>query len=150
MRPQFALGFLICAVSWAQESRYELAAKERTGTIRRILVVSHSHLDIGFTKPPDQVARDYKENIDAAIRLAREHADFRWTIESAWMLEEWLRRTEDEALVEELGKLIRQGRIELGAAFANMHSGLMAAEESNRLVYLGHKFRRRFAVDAPV
>jgi hypothetical protein len=112
--------------------------------------MSHSHLDIGFTKPPDEVARDYKDNIDAAIRLARENTDFRWTIESTWMLEEWLRRTDDPGLVAELGKLMRAGNIELGAAFANMHSGLMSAEETNRMVYLGHKFRRQFGVEAPV
>ena len=57
------------------------------------------------------MARDYKDNIDAAIRLTRDHPDFRWTIESAWMLEEWLRRTEDESLVTELGNMLRQGRI---------------------------------------
>ena len=40
------------------------------------------------------------------------------------------------------------GRIALGAAFANMHSGLMAPEESNRLVYLAERFRHRFGIDA--
>ena len=28
------------------------------------------------------MARNYKDNIDPAIRLTRENADFRWTIES--------------------------------------------------------------------
>jgi Glycosyl hydrolases family 38 N-terminal domain len=146
---------LIAAVSIlrlaAQEqSRYELPAAERTGTIRQIWVVSHSHLDIGFTRPPDEVARDYKDNIDHAIRLAREHSDFRWTIESTWMLEQWLARTEDQEQIARLAELMKAGRITLGAAFANMHSGLMAAEESNRLVYPGEKFRRRFGIEAAV
>ncbi len=134
----------------AQQSRYELPAEQRTGTIRQIFVVSHSHLDIGFTKPPEQVARDYKDNIDQAIRLARENPDFRWTIESTWMLEEWLRRTEDAALVDELAGLLRSGRFSLGAAFGNMHSGLMAAEEMNRLAYAAAAFRRRFQIPVTV
>jgi hypothetical protein len=134
----------------AQESRYELAPDQRTGTIQRIFVLSHSHLDIGFTRPPDEVAREYKDNIDAAIRFTRQNRDFRWTIESAWMLEEWLRRTDDEALVAELGKILREGRMGLGVTFASMHSGLMAAEESNRLVYLGEKFRKKFGAAASV
>lgn len=142
---------LLAIPLWAQQqARYELPAGERTGAIKRIWVVCHSHLDIGFTRPPDEVARDYKDNIDTAIRLARENSDFRWTIESAWMLEQWLERTEDEAPVDELGKLMRAGRITLGAAFANMHSGLMAAEESNRLIYPAEKFRRRFGIEAAV
>jgi alpha-mannosidase len=141
----------VCAPSGAAErQRFELPADQRTGSIRRVLVLPHSHLDIGFTRPPDQVARDYKDNIDAAIRLARENADFRWTIESAWMLGEWLRRTSDQSRISELGRLLGQGRIALGAAFANMHSGLMDTEEMNRLVYLAESFRRRFNVAAEV
>jgi len=131
-------------------SKYELPADQRTGTIHRVFVLCHSHLDIGFTRPPDEVARDYKDNIDTAIRLTRENTDFRWTIESTWMIEEWLRRTGDDALVAELGKMLRDGRMSLGMAFANMHSGLMAAEESNRLVYLGEKFRRKFGIHSAV
>ena len=143
---------LACLPLFAQEkeSKYELSPDRRTGTIRRILVLCHSHLDIGFTRPPDEVARDYKDNIDTAIRLTRENPDFTWTIESTWMMEEWLRRTGDPALVAELGTMLRDGRMGLGMAFANMHSGLMGAEESNRLIYAGEKFRRKFAIDGTV
>jgi hypothetical protein len=141
-----------CGLLGAQDtqSKYELPPDQRTGVIRRISVLCHSHLDIGFTRPPDEVARGYKDNIDAAIRLTRENPDFRWTIESAWMLEEWLRRTDDESLIAELGAMLRDGRMSLGMAFASMHSGLMAAEESNRLVYLGEKFRRKFGIRGAV
>src|ERR1039458_6765067 len=99
------------------QKKYELPAQERTGTIRKVFVVCSNHLDIGFTKPPDQVARDYKTQIDTAIRLARENPDFRWTIESSWMLEEWLRRTDDEAQVNQLGKLLRDRRFGPGGNF---------------------------------
>ncbi len=134
----------------AQQSRFELPADQRTGSIRRIFILPHSHLDIGFTLPPDQVARDYKDSIDLAIRLAKEHDDFRWTIESTWMLGEWLRRTSDSAAIAELAKLMRERKISLGATFGNMHSGLMDTEEMNRLVYLGEAFRRRFGIQAEV
>ncbi|HYO82275.1 MAG TPA: hypothetical protein VES20_12800, partial [Bryobacteraceae bacterium] len=73
---------LFCTTLLAQSpSKYELAAEQRTGSIKRILVMPHAHLDIGFTLPPDQVARDYKDSIDTAIRLVRENKDFRWTVE---------------------------------------------------------------------
>jgi hypothetical protein len=147
------IALLICLgipLAAQQASRFELPAEQRTGLIRRIFVLCHSHLDIGFTRPPDEVARDYKENIDAAIRLTRANPDFKWTIETAWMLEEWLRRTEDPALVGELGAMLRDGRMGLGLAFANMHSGLMAAEETNRLNYLGHKFRKQWGLKADI
>ncbi len=138
-------------VSLGQElAKYELPSDQRTGSIRQIFVVSHSHLDIGFTRPPDEVAREYKDTIDTAVRLATEHQDFRWTIESAWMLQEWLKRTDDQAAIERLRTLLREGRLALGVAFGNMHSGLMGAEESNRLVYLGHKLRKQFGIEAHV
>ena len=110
----------------------------------------HAHLDIGFTLPPDQVARDYKDSIDAAIRLVRDNPDFRWTVESTWMVNEWLRRTSDQRLIEEFGRYVREGRISLAAAFANMHSGLIGDEEMNRLVYSGEQLRRRFSVPMEV
>jgi hypothetical protein len=131
-------------------SKYELPAEKRKGSIKRILVLPHAHLDIGFTLPPDQVARDYKDSIDTAIRLVRENQDFHWTIESTWMLGEWLRRTRDDKLIDELGRYMRDGRISLAAAFANMHSGLIGDEEMNRLVYLAESFRRRFSIPIEV
>src|SRR3954467_9755704 len=103
MRKQSALFALVGLGLFGQTpSKYELPAEQRTGSIKRILVLPHAHLDIGFTLPPDQVARDYKDSIDAALRLVRENVDFRWTIESTWMLEQWLRRTRDSRLIEEL------------------------------------------------
>lgn len=146
-----AVLFFVCPPpSVGQRPSYELDPAQRTGAIRQIFVVSHSHLDIGFTRPPDEVPRDYKDSIDTAIRLTRENPDFRWTIESAWMLQEWLRRTDDEELVEELANLLKDGRLALGVAFGNMHSGLMGTEETNRLIYLGHKLRRQLGLEARV
>jgi hypothetical protein len=141
---------LFSAAVSAQPDRFELPASQRTGSIRKIFVLHHSHLDIGFTLPADQVARDYKDSIDTAVRLVRENPDFRWTIESAWMLQQWLLRTQDEKAINELGTLMREGRISLGVAFGNMHSGLLGSEEMNRLVYLGESFRKRFGVKGAV
>ena len=142
--------FAALVLSGQTASKYELPAEQRPGSIKRIFVLPHAHLDIGFTLPPDQVARDYKDSIDAAIRLVRENADFRWTIESTWMLEQWLRRTGDSSLIEELGRYLREGRISLAAGFANMHSGLIGDEEMNRLVYLAGEYRGRFSIPVEV
>ena len=134
----------------AQTDPFQLSAEQRTGTVKMIYVNCHSHLDIGYTRPADQVARDYKDDIDTAIRIARENSDFRWTIETTWMLEEWLRRTNDEKLVSELAQLTRTGRLELGVFFASMNSGTMGTEETNRLVYAGERLRRRLGIEGVV
>jgi hypothetical protein len=62
------------------------------------------------------------------------------------MLDQWLRRTRNESLVEELGHYLREGRISLAAGFANMHSGLIGDEEMNRLAYLAEAWRKRFSI----
>src|SRR4029450_13488134 len=82
------IGILIHAsVGLAQADRFELPAEKRTGSIRRVFVLPHSHLDIGFTLPPDQVARDYKDSIDIPIRLARENFDLRGMLRSScWLV----------------------------------------------------------------
>jgi hypothetical protein len=145
-----ALSGLLIVSAWGQTDKYQLPAEQRTGSIKMIYLLCHSHLDIGFTKPSDQVARDYKDDIDTAIKLTRENPDYRWTIETAWMLEEWLRRTDDARLVDELGQLIRSGRMGFGAMFASMNSGLMSAEEVNRMVYAGEALRRRLGIEGTV
>lgn len=151
MRAYYCLIILFAIRLFGQTaSKYELPSHQRTGSIKRIMVLPHAHLDIGFTLPPDQVARDYKDSIDAALRLVRENTDFRWTIESTWMLHQWLQRTTDEKLIDELGRYLREGRIALAAGFANMHSGLMGDEEMNRLVYLAETYRRRFSIPVEI
>lgn len=151
MRHIYTLLVLLApGLSGQTPSKYELPAEQRTGSIKRVLVLPHAHLDIGFTLPPDQVARDYKDSIDAAIRLVRENHDFRWTIESTWMLGEWLRRTANKGLIDELGRYLQERRISLAGGFANMHSGLMADEEMNRLLYLAEAYRKRFSIPVEV
>ena len=46
--------------------------------------------------------------------------------------------------------MLREGRISLAAAFANMHSGLIGDEEINRLAYSAEGFRKRFSVPIEV
>ena len=82
--------------------------------VRTIHAVILSHLDIGFTGTPDAVAAGQKASIDAALRIGRERPEAVWTIESAWQLEEWLRRTEDPSEVDELVRQVRENRMASG------------------------------------
>jgi hypothetical protein len=114
--------------------------------IDTVCVITLAHLDIGFTAPPDAVARTYKQSIDNAIQLCRENDDFYYTIETAWQLDQWLRRTDDSGLIEELVRFAKQGRIEFCPAFATQHSGLMSAESVNQLFYLGKSLSDRLGI----
>ncbi|MDP2895613.1 MAG: hypothetical protein Q8Q12_03520 [bacterium] len=104
--------------------------------IKTVYVVVPTHLDIGFTAPPDAVARGYKDGIDHAIQLCETYPDYFYTIECAWQLREWMNRS-SPGEIEKLSGLVKSGRIEIGGAFATMHSELMSGESVNRMFDLG-------------
>jgi len=111
-------------------------AQHPSAEIKTVYVVVPSHLDIGFTAPPDTVARGYKTCIDHAIRLCEEYPDYFYTIECAWQLREWMKRSTPEE-VRKLAALVKSGKVEIGGAFATMHSGMMSGESVNRMFDLG-------------
>jgi hypothetical protein len=106
--------------------------------IKYLFVVELSHLDIGFTDPPDEVAEFYKQIIDQAVENCKSDPDYVWTIEEIWQLEQWMARS-NSTEIEELMNLTQQGRIGLTAGYATMHSGVMGHEEVNRFLYPGVK-----------
>lgn len=117
--------------------------------INRIYLITFTHLDIGFNWPRDEVGIGYKHCIDRAIELCERYPDFKWTIETSWQLEEWLKRTRDEKTVNKLKELIKQGRIYLCAAPATFHSGVISGEEACRLFYPTYKLCKKLGIDMP-
>ena len=102
--------------------------------IKYLFVVEMSHLDIGFTDPPDEVAEFYKWNIDHAMAICHADPDYKWTIEEIWQLEQWMARSSSSE-INDLKNLVKQGRIGLTAGYATMHSGVLGHEEINRFLY---------------
>jgi hypothetical protein len=76
-------------------------------------------------------------HIDEVIRIAESDPDFRWTIESVWQVNEWLKRAKaptsvlpkDEHKIARLMNLIKSGRIALSSAWGSMHTDFMGEEE---------------------
>jgi len=67
-------------------------AKLPPSPIKTIYVVPSSHYDFGFVEPPSAIRERAARHIDEVIRTAEENRDFRWTIESVWQINEWLKR----------------------------------------------------------
>ncbi|MCC6824449.1 MAG: hypothetical protein IT172_01745 [Acidobacteria bacterium] len=111
--------------------------------IRTIYITPTSHYDLGFVEPPDQVRERAARHIDQVIRIAEANPDFRWTIESVWQVEEWLKRQrkpssvlpKDKEKIARLMTLIKSGQIALSTAWGSMHTDFMGAEELNRICY---------------
>jgi hypothetical protein len=101
--------------------------------IKEILVMHHSHLDIGYTHTQPVIEELQKDFIDQAFELFKRTAGYdeysqpRWTCEATWQFAKWLERSSQEE-IETFKKYVRQNRIGLGAIEMNM-TPLCSAEE---------------------
>ncbi len=123
--------------------------------IKTVYIVPSSHYDFGFVEPPDAIRERAARHIDDVIRVAEADPGFRWTIESVWQVEEWLKRAKDptsnlqpdRAKIARLVALIKSGRVALSAAWGSMHTDFMGAEELNRLCRGASALRRAYGVE---
>jgi alpha-mannosidase len=93
--------------------------------IKEILLVPHTHHDVGYTHIPEVCLRMHERYIHEAIALCEQDIDdnspaaFRWTIEISRPLIHYLRRASSTD-VERLQRLVAEGRISVTAAYAHM------------------------------
>jgi len=90
-----------------------------------VYLVQHTHTDIGYTRPQDELLPAFLRYIDYALDYCDltddypEDARFRWTCEAAWAVREYLRRRPPEQ-IERLRQRVAEGRIEITALFLNL------------------------------
>lgn len=150
-KPRSAAAFLkgfLCAFAFLQLNVY-------AQSIKTVYIVPTSHYDFGFVDPPEAIRERAARHIDEVIRIAEADPDFRWTIESVWQVNEWLKRARtptsvlpnDNQKIARLVNLIKSGRIALSSAWGSMHTDFMGAEELNRLCYDYATLKRLYAVE---
>lgn len=119
-----------------------------------IHIVHHSHLDIGYTDPQPRIRTEQRSYIDSALDLCRATDDwphdvqFRWTVESRWMVDQWM-QTRPSDRVEELMRRIREGRIELSALPFNTHLDTCSTDELHEMLRPTLELRERYSVELP-
>jgi len=126
--------------------------------IKTVYIAPSSHYDFGFVEPPNAIRERAARHIDEVIRVAEENPDFRWTIESVWQVNEWLKRQRkpssvlpnDKDRIARLMNLIKSGRIALSTAWGSMHTDFMGEEELNRLNYDFIKLNKTYGVESEV
>lgn len=100
--------------------------------MKRVIVVSKTHLDLGFTDFAENIRRKYIENfIPQAIELAQKvntesKKNFVWTTGS-WIIKEALRQDDKKRKVELL-EAIKSGNIVAHALPFTLHSELLDAD----------------------
>lgn len=126
--------------------------------IKTIYITPLSHYDFGFVEPPDAVRERAARHIDEVIRVAQENPNFKWTIESVWQVNEWLKRQrkptsvlpKDKERIKVLMDLIKSGRITLSTSWGSMHTDFMGQEELNRLTYDYAKLERTYGIKSEI
>src|ERR1700690_1319889 len=122
------------------------ASAQQPTNIKTIYIMPSSHWDLGFLAPPEEILPRLKPHIDEVIANAKADPEFRWTIESAWQVREWLDRTPEPAKIQEFVDLVNKGQIQLSASFGSMHTEFMGAEELNRIAYDMAAIEKRLGV----
>ena len=101
----------LCASSVSAQVSSENSEKTTSAPstrIKTIYVVPSSHWDLGFLAPPEEILPRLKPHIDEVIANAKADPEFRWTIESAWQVREWLSRTSDPKQIQEFVDLVKR------------------------------------------
>ncbi len=90
--------------------------------------VPHAHLDIGYTDFQPKVAEVHSRNIDKLLDFLPSHADMRFSLDGSWIVQNYM-ATRTAAAQKEFFNLVRAGRIDVPAQYANLLTGYASLEE---------------------
>ena len=102
-----------------------------------VYIVPHTHLDIGFTDYQPKIEELQNRNLDRLLEEMRRDPDMRFSLDGAWLAEQFL-RTRSAASQREFLDLVRAGRISIPAQYANLMAGGAGLETLIRSTYAGH------------
>ena len=113
--------------------------------IHEVLVVAHTHHDIGYTNSPRLLLPIHSQAVREAIRLGGEPSTddasaFRWTIENSRPVVEFLNHA-SPAEVDALAALAQGGRISITSGYLNS-TQLVGHEELVRSCEVVDRLRR--------
>ena len=106
-------------------------------------IVPQEHLDVGFTDYRAKVAELQAESVDGVLRLEQQHPEFHWTLDGAWIAQQYL-ATRSAAQQQEFLSAIRSGGVVLPPQFANQHTGVASLEGLIRSLYPAHTMAERY------
>jgi hypothetical protein len=93
--------------------------------IQRVYFYHHTHTDIGYTHPQEEVAEQQADNIRRALDFCQRTADrppesrFAWTVETGWTLARFWERAGEEERAR-FAHYAQQGRIQITASYFHL------------------------------
>ncbi|RPI99486.1 MAG: hypothetical protein EHM39_06435, partial [Chloroflexi bacterium] len=119
--------------------------------IRDILIIHHSHTDIGYTNYQSNVFALHRDYLRRALDLAERYANntdgerFKWTSETTILTEDFLHHASD-AEVDRLLTLHRAGLIDFGGMYCNV-TPLMTTDLLARSLSVAARLRQDYGLD---
>lgn len=114
-------------------------------SVKTIYVMELSHLDVGFTAPPDTIEAFAKSHLDQVLDNLDADPSYRWTIEEGWWLDRFWERSTD-AHRQRMLDALHGGRLKLAAGYASLHTTIAGHEELTRNLYWSSEFAREHGV----
>ena len=139
--PEFAAGSE-ARVALLLDGRSYLRAERLTPQRKfTVYLVPHTHLDIGFTDYQPKIEELQNRNLDRLLEEMRHDADMRFSLDGAWLAEQYL-RTRSLPARKEFLDAVRAGRISIPAQYANLMAGGASLETLIRSTYAGRALNR--------
>ncbi len=133
MRPSFLPAALIAASSLILIGAQ---MNDQMNVPFRVHILSSSHQDIAWMDSPEACIKYRDEScITPALEMMRTHPDYRFVMENALNLREYLDRHPDRRA--EIERYMRDGRLEWGATYTQPYESLLSGEQLVRQVYFG-------------
>lgn len=104
-----------------------------------------SHTDIGYTHTQPIVREIHMSILDDVVALCEEDPDFKWTIETVWMLDAY-HNGRTPAQFQKLIDFIHAGRIAVSPFYSNPFTGMVSEEEMIRSLDKAHEFGQKYGI----
>ncbi len=104
-----------------------------------------THMDIGYTHPQPLCKELHIKTLDQVLDLCQRDPEFKWTIETVWILEQY-RQARPPEQYNQLIELIKSGRIALSPLYSNPFSGWIGAGELTRTFAKAAELKRQFGL----
>ena|GEM_PF-3387778 len=112
-------------------------------TVKKIYVMEMSHLDIGFTEPPDDIEIFARTHLDSVLQNLDLVPEYRWMIETGWWFDRWW-ETADDGRRNAMLSHLKSGRLSLAASYVNLHTTKVGYEELSRSVYWSSRMAAKY------
>ncbi len=105
-----------------------------------------THMDIGYTNPQPVVIERQLKTLDQVIEKCESDKNFRWTIETMWLLDNYSQSRSKEKF-DKLIELIKRGTVAVSPIYSNPFTGWISETEMTESFRLAEKYKKKYGIE---